>query len=325
MRPALLLVSLMALNVSPGRGQTPLPPRAVQVLVTVTKIRPGAPPIQPSDLSVRQGKTTIPVLGWERVRPQVQLWIAIDDDSEAGLADHIGEVREFILHLPVHTQAGLAYLGASGVQIAAPLNADHRAVAARLRPPKSASGASPDPYASLQALFNQWPNTPGVRRELLVFTPGSVFSGGPNDTHNPAVQTLIVRAQRENIVIFGLSVGTAGDPLGLGQGGENQPSLGAQGGGNTMNSPAATPVMEALAGQSNLREVSEQSGGWWDYLLHTMMDLRQKLAQVESCIQHQFWVVYVPPADAPAGLAKIKVECKTKGTGISAPGAVTIP
>lgn len=314
---------LLLLAVGLSQAQTALPPGAVQVLVTVTEHKPGAPPIQPSDFSVHQGHATIPILGWERVPQAVQLWIATDDGCTSELNRHVNDLRDFILRLPPHTQAGLAYMSLSGVQVAAPLSADHRAVAAALRPPKGVA-VSPDPYASLQSLLDRWPNVSGVRRELLVLSPGGVYSGGANDTSNPAVQKLIARVQRESIVVFGLSIPGTGT-LGIGQGGENQPALRVQGGGNTMNSPAANGPMELLAGQDNLRTLAEQSGGWWNFLDYVMTPLSKWLAQIHDCIQHQLWIVYVPPSGTPSGLAKIKVQCKTKGTAISAPEAVVVP
>lgn len=321
--PALCALGL-ALCTAGLAAQDSLPAGAARVLVTVTELKRGAPPVSPAEFTVEQGSAAWKVLGWQRAPAAVQLWIAVDEDTNSVLNGRLADLQKFILHLPSAFQVGVAYLSLSGVEIAAPLNNNHKAVAAAVRPVKATPGISPDPYASLEALFDRWPAAPETRREVLVLSDGSVHAGGDNNIHNPSVQNLIARAQREGIIVFSLSVADSGNAMGVGDGSEVQPSLRAQGGGNTMNSPAATPEMEETQGENNLREVADRTGGWWNVVTYPMAILPGELAAVLDCLQHQFYLVFAVPAGTPAGLAQIKVKSKAKGAKVSVASGVSV-
>lgn len=321
--PLLLCVLSCAVFAAGLTAQAVLPAGDARVLVTVTELKPGSPPVAPATFRVRDRGTAWKVLGWQAVPRSVQLWIALDDDSSAALNRRLDDVRKFILHLPSAFQVGVVYFSLSGAQIAAPLSNKHRAAAAAVRPVKAMQGISPDPYAALQSLLEQWPAVPGVRRAVLIFSDGVLHSGGDNNPSNHSFQAAEARAQQADVTVFGLSVPDAGNAMGIGVGGEVQPSLRAQGGGNsTMNSPAATPAMAAAQGEGNLRTLAEATGGWWNEVTLPMTVLPGELAAVLSCMQHQFYLVFAVPPGTPAAWVPLKIDSHAKGAKVSVPPGV---
>jgi hypothetical protein len=203
-------VTLLSGWSSRDRNQAASSAAPITTVVTVLGHDFSAPPaIAKEDVAVFSGKNRQDVTSWVPAQGEnagLQLAILIDDDDSANaIGQHFSEIKEFITSQPSTTQVGLFYATAGTVQAAAQFDANHEAVAQKLRLSLGAtSGTSPSVYLSLEDLVSHWPAN-GMRHEVLMIASGiDRLSSGID---SPYVASAIKRAQTSGVVVHSIYTG----------------------------------------------------------------------------------------------------------------------
>jgi hypothetical protein len=203
-------VTLLSGWSSRDRNQAASSAAPITTVVTVLGHDFSAPPaIAKEDVAVFSGKNRQDVTSWVPAQGEnagLQLAILIDDDDSANaIGQHFSEIKEFITSQPSTTQVGLFYATAGTVQAAAQFDANHEAVAQKLRLSLGAtSGTSPSVYLSLEDLVSHWPAN-GMRHEVLMIASGiDRLSPGID---SPYVASAIKRAQTSGVVVHSIYTG----------------------------------------------------------------------------------------------------------------------
>jgi hypothetical protein len=203
-------VTLLSGWSSRDRNQAASSAAPITTVVTVLGHDFSAPPaIAKEDVAVFSGKNRQDVTSWVPAQGEnagLQLAILIDDDDSANaIGQHFSEIKEFITSQPSTTEVGLFYATAGTVQAAAQFDANHEAVAQKLRLSLGAtSGTSPSVYLSLEDLVSHWPAN-GMRHEVLMIASGiDRLSPGID---SPYVASAIKRAQTSGVVVHSIYTG----------------------------------------------------------------------------------------------------------------------
>lgn len=209
---AVLIVAVTLLSgwSSRARNQAASSTAPITTVVTVLGHDFSAPPaIAKEDVAVYSGKNRQDVTSWVPAQGEnagLQLAILIDDnDSPSAIGQHFSEIKEFITSQPSTTQVGLFYATAGTVQAAAQFDANHEAVAQKLRLTLGpAASTSPSVYLSLEDLVSHWPAN-GMRHEILMIASGiDRLSPGVD---SPYVASAIKRAQTSGVVVHSIYTG----------------------------------------------------------------------------------------------------------------------
>src|SRR6202140_688471 len=120
------------------------------------------PPINREGVMVYEGKERGQVSDWAPAQGEhaaLELFILLDDGSNASLGTQLQDLRRFIEAQPPSTLVGIAYMqnGVAKVE-QAPTN-DHAQAVKELRLPMGMSGAHGSPYFSLTDLIKRCPTT----------------------------------------------------------------------------------------------------------------------------------------------------------------------
>jgi len=209
---AVLIVAVTLLSgwSSHSRNQAASSTAPIITVVTVLGHDFSAPlAIAKEDVAVYSGKNRQDVTSWVPAQGDnagLQLAILIDDDdSPSAIGQHLSEIKEFITSQPSATQVGLFYATAGTARAAAEFDANHEAVAQKLRMTLGpAAGTSPSVYLSLEDLVSHWPAN-GMRHEVLMIASGiDRLSPGID---SPYVASAIKRAQSSGVVVHSIYTG----------------------------------------------------------------------------------------------------------------------
>jgi hypothetical protein len=205
-RTTILLGSLVALGCSATLlAQTPKP-AAGRATITVTAIgkKDAAPPsVSKDDVQVTVNKERKQVAGWEKGN-SLTLAILIDDALDTSAASQWNDLKEFIMAQPASTAIAVAYASNSTAMIAQDFTTDHALAAKALRIPRGQLGAGSSPYLAVIDWLKRWPDTGGRRSLLLISSGIDSFRGAAFGPFYPDVDTVISRAQRENVNLWSI-------------------------------------------------------------------------------------------------------------------------
>ena len=209
---AVLIVAVTLLSGWSSRARNQAASSAVPITTVVTVLGhdfSAPPPIVKEDVTVYSGKNRQDVTSWVPAQGDnagLQLAILIDDDdSPTAIGQHFSEIKEFITSQPSTTQVGLFYATAGTARAAAQFDANHEAVAQKLRMTLGpTAGTSPSVYLSLEDLVSHWPAN-GMRHEVLMIASGiDRLSPGID---SPYVASAIKRAQASGVVVHSIYTG----------------------------------------------------------------------------------------------------------------------
>src|ERR1700685_2014429 len=149
---ALAFMALVPANAG-EKAPTSTSNKSVQMTVTLQVLgeNKSMPDVTHEDVPVKQGNERLPVTGWTQAQGDhsgLELFILIDDASDARVASQYGDLRAFINAQPATTFVGVGYMRNGVVQIAQDLTTDHNQAAKALRLPFAWSGAYGSPYLS---------------------------------------------------------------------------------------------------------------------------------------------------------------------------------
>ena len=241
-RAAALLGAFAALTCSTTLlGETPKPVAASKATITVTAIgkKDAAPPsASKDDIQLTVNKERKQIAGWEK-GDALGLAILIDDSLDTSVASQWNDLKAFIMAQPANTAVAVAYASNSTAMIAQDFTTDHALAAKAIRIPRGQFGIGSSPYLAVIDWLKRWPDT-GSRRSLLLISSGIDYFRGAWGPFYPDVDTVISRAQRENVNIW---------------------SIYSPGVGHRSRSFALSNL-----GQNNLSKMTDETGGESYYL-----------------------------------------------------------
>jgi hypothetical protein len=161
------------------------------------------PVIQRDDVMVYEGRVRDKVTDWipaQGGHGALELFILLDDGSNASLGTQLQDIRQFVGAQPDSTKIGIAYMQNGIAKIAQDLTSDHAQAAKALRLPMGIRGINGSPYFSLSDLIKRWP-TSTARREVLMVSDGIDRYYGAGDLQDPYVDEAISNAQRAGILV----------------------------------------------------------------------------------------------------------------------------
>jgi hypothetical protein len=288
-----------------GAPQAQAPATAsVTTVVTVLGPKFTAPPaISKDDISVYEGKEKREVTGWAPAQGEkalLQLAIVIDEASSTDLGNQLSDIKSFIVAQPKTTGVGVFYASNGGVQPASQFSNDHEAVAKTLRLPLGNFGAYSSIYLSTMSLIKSWPQTPGVRREILLIADGiDRFRGDP---FSPDIQSTYVAAEKAGVILHTLYCS------GVGRAGHN--------------------MFRVNYGQSNLAQLTDKTGGYSFFQgLQTPIAFAPFLEQLDTILKNQYFLSWNTkrPTKGKGELRSYRIRTELRDIDISSSDQVWVP
>lgn len=265
------------------------------------------PVISRDDIVVRQGKTRLNVTGWVPARDSragLELFILIDDASDARFSLHYDDLRAFINSQPASTLVGVGYMRNATVQIAQDLTANHELAAQALRMPLGNRGGYDSPYLSVADLMKRWP-TDQNRREVLMITSGIGRGHGHflnwrmGYRQDPDVDTASAVAQRTGTNIF--AIYTPGSTL------------------------FRLSQRDLMNGQMNMSGLADRTGGASFYLgLHSPVTIQPYLGELQRVFNNQYLLSFSAQAGKKAGLRSISLSTEVAGVDLASHDAIWV-
>jgi hypothetical protein len=298
----LVVVAFLAVA---GAPQAQAPANAtVTTVVTVLGPKFTAPPaISKDDISVYEGKEKKEVKSWTPAQGEkavLQLAIVIDDASSTDLGNQLSDMKSFITAQPKTTGVAVFYASNGGMQAASQFSNNHEAVAKTLRLPLGNFGAYSSIYLSTMSLIKSWPETAGVRREILLIADGiDRFRGDP---FSPDIQSTYVAAEKAGVIIHTLYCS------GVGRAGHN--------------------MFRVNYGQSNLAQITDKTGGYSFFQgLQTPIAFAPFLEQLDTILKNQYFLSWSSkrPAKGKGELRSFRIRTELRDIDISSADQVWVP
>src|SRR5579863_8005183 len=170
------------------------------------------PVVNREDVMVYEGKERDTVTEWipaQGERAGLELFVLLDDGSDASLGTQLDDIRKFIDAQPASTKIGVAYMQDGIAKILQNPTTDHAAAAKTLRLPLGMAEINGSPYFSVSDLIKRWPES-AARREVLIVSDGIDLYYGSGDVQDPYLAEAIDDAQRAGIVVSAIYTPGAG-------------------------------------------------------------------------------------------------------------------
>jgi hypothetical protein len=284
-RTAAILGALGALTCSAALvAQTPDSALAGKAVITVTAIgKKNAPPpsVSKNDIQLTVNKERKQVAAWEK-GDSLTLAILIDDSLESDVANQWSELREFIMAQSPNTAVAVAYGSNSQANIAQDFTTDHALAAKALRIPLGRFGIGSSPYLSVIDWLKRWPS-PGGRGSLLLVSSGIDFFRGAWGPFYPDLDTVISRAQRENVNLWSIYYPSAGH---------------RSHGFGLVN-----------LGQNNLSKMTDETGGEAYYLgFNAPVSFKPYLDELQLHLNNQYLLTFVGDGGTKGKYVRIQIK-----------------
>jgi hypothetical protein len=275
---------------APAGGKVP-----AQLVVTVEPHHGhDVPPINREDVMVYEGKERDEVTDWVPAQGEhaaLELFILLDDGSNASLGTQLQDLRKFIEAQPPSTLVGIAYMqnGVAKVE-QAPTN-DHAQAVKALRLPMGMRGANGSPYFSLPDLIKRWPPSK-ARREVFMVSDGIDLYYGSGDLNDPYVQEAIEAAQRAGILVSAIY----------------SPGVGHFG----------HSYWQTYWGQLYLSELAEKTGGEGYYIGFNgpPVSFEPYLEDFARRLTNQYLLTFLAKPPKKAGLVPVKLRTEVKNADL---------
>jgi hypothetical protein len=293
-RTATLLGALVALTCSVAQAaETPKPVAAGKATITVTAIgkKDAAPPsISKDDVQLTVNKQKKQVAGWDKA-DSLGLAILIDDSLDTNAASQWNDLRAFIMAQPAGAAVAIAYAENSSAVVAQDFTTDHALAAKALRIPRGQFGIGSSPYLAVLDWLKRWPDT-GSRRSLLLISSGIDYFRGAWGPFYPDVDTVIERAQKENINLW---------------------SIYSPGSGHRSRSFALSNL-----GQNNLSKMTDETGGETYYLgISAPVSFKPYLDEFQQHLNNQYLLTFAGDGGAKGKFVRIQLKTELPGVEFS--------
>jgi hypothetical protein len=257
------------------------------------------PDVNREDVIVKQGNERLKVTGWRAARGDragLDLFILIDDASNANLGSQLDDLRAFISAQPATTAVGVGYMRFNTVQIAQNFTTDHNQASKALRLPVASSVGYGSPYLSVMDLMKRWPEGSN-RREVVMITDGidrfrsaARFRG--LSTISPDVYSASTVAQRTGTIIDAIFT------RGVGRMGRN--------------------FWEITNGQNSIAKLSEETGGESYYLgTQNPVSFKPYLDALQTNLGNQYLLEFHAIPGNKAGLQPVKLNTEVAGVELN--------
>ena len=283
-----LVVAVIGLLLSVFPGRVLAQNGASAHLLVTVEARHGndIPELSQRDVMVQEGHDRDQVTNWipaQGDHADLELFILLDDGSNASLGTQLDELRKFMEAQPASTKIGVAYMQNGIAKVQQNLTSDHAAAAKSLRLPMGMAGINGSPYFSISDLVKRWPQST-ARREVLVISDGIDRYYGSGDLDDPYLSAAIDDAQRAGIVVFGIYT----------------PSVGHFG----------HSYWQTYWGQLYLSKLADQTGGESYYIGFNgpPVDFNPFLQDLDRHLSHQYLLEFVPKLEKKSGWRKVKVS-----------------
>ena len=293
-RTSRLFGVLVALTCTAVLGaETPKPVAPGKATITVTAIGKKdapPPPVSKDDIQLTVNKERKQIASWDKA-DSLGLAILIDDSLDQSVAGQWNDLKAFIMALPPNTAVAVAYASNSSAMIAQDFTTDHALAAKALRIPRGQFGIGSSPYLAVIDWLKRWPDT-GNRRSLLLVSSGIDYLRGFFGPFYPDVDTVIERAQRENVNLW---------------------SIYAPGLGHRSRSFAL-----ANLGQNNLSKMTDETGGETYYLgTGEPVSFKPYLEELQLHLSNQYLLSFAGDGGAKGKFARIQLRSELPGLELS--------
>ena len=271
---------------------------AVVMTVTVTAKHNAQPPaLTKNDVVLYQGKERVQVADFKRGET-LYLAVLIDDSLRSDLASNWNDLKSFFMAQPKSTYIAVAYARNGVAMIAQDFTTDHARAARALRMPLGTLSAASSPYLSLEDWTKRWPAR-GERSSIILFSSGvDYFRGGPA-TLDPDLDTVIARAQKQNINIWTIYFPDAG---------------------------RRRRGFAAFNWQSNLDRISQQTGAEsYSLGLGTPVNLKPYFDTIQQHLNNQYLLAFVGNGGQKGKYGPVKVTSELRNIGFLTPSEVYLP
>jgi hypothetical protein len=187
------------------------------VVITARPASGGSPheTLESGDVKVVQGKTPVPVVGFERLAgdlADMQLVVLLDDSTRSSsLGIQLPELKKFIQGLPATTQVAIGYMRNGTFFPTQSFTADHEKAADALRLPQAIPGGNGSPYFALSDLVKHWPSKQVTgRRAVLMLTDGVDRYYGSAIIDDPYVDEAMHDALKKGVLVYSIYLRGAG-------------------------------------------------------------------------------------------------------------------
>jgi hypothetical protein len=324
--PCLLALGLMMTAAAQQSGDAPTAAdrNLHQVVVTAVPRHGGdVEPIEKGAVLVQQNGKNDAVRDWQPVNEHtvVDLAIIIDEDTQ-NIGVQLGDVRKFITQLPPNVRVGVGYMSAGGILFTqSAFTPDRNLILLKLRMPSGGGNSSPSPYGSVQYLMRKWRPHPGQVHEMLLISDGVEHLGG-NDTQNITLRRAVADTVQAGVVVYaiaatGAGAASAGEPPPL----SGPPGVNFQ---PAREMPSAPAAISDEKGIINLGDLTEATGGTtYTGGNGTPARFTEYLADLLQRLNHQYLLTF-DSAQAPAGVAQVKIEVHAPDEKVTAPRQIVI-
>lgn len=283
-KAALFLGAALLTVLSVFAVETPAPPAGGKSTITVTAIgkKDSAPPaIKKDDVQLTVNKERKQVADWSK-SDSLGLAILIDDSLDTSAASQWNDLREFILAQSPNTAVAVAYASNSTAMIAQDFTTDHTLAAKALRIPRGNLGAASSPYLAVMDWLKRWPDT-GTRRSLLLVSSGIDYFRGSFGPFYPDVDSVIERAERENVNLWSIYYPTVGH--------------------------RSRSFFLSNMGQNNLSKMTDSTGGETYYLgTNAPVSFKPYLEEIQTHLNNQYLLSFAGDGGTKGKLARLQLK-----------------
>jgi hypothetical protein len=271
-------------------AQTPRAATAGKAIITVTAIgkkNAPPPPVTKDSIQLTANKERKQVAGWEK-EDSLSLAILIDESLETTVASQWNDLREFIMAQSPNTAVAIAYASNSQAKIAQDFTTDHALAAKALRIPFGQFGAGSSPYLSVIDWLKRWPQNGSRRRSLLLISSGIDSFRGAWGPFYPDLDTVISRAQRENVNLWSIY----------------SPSVGHR----------SHYFALVNLGQNNLTKMADETGGETYYLgISAPVSFKPYLEELQLHLNNQYLLTFAGDGGSKGKFVRPQVKTELPG------------
>ncbi|MGD0571093.1 MAG: hypothetical protein ABSA78_22065 [Candidatus Sulfotelmatobacter sp.] len=274
------------------------------LLVTV-EARHGSdvPELDRRDVMVFEGRDRDQVVDWVPAQGDnaaLELFILLDDGSNASLGRQLDDLRKFIDAQPPSVKIGIAYMQNGAARVQQDLTSDHAMAAKALRLPLGIPGINASPYFSLSDLVKHWPAS-AARREVLMVSDGIDNYYGSRDLDDPYLSAAIDDAQRAGIVVYAIYT----------------PGEGHEG----------HSYWQSYWGQLYLAHLADDTGGEGYYIGFSgpPVTFSPYLDDMQRHLTHQYILTFNPKPQKKNGWQQVKVTTEVHNAEMVYPRKVYVP
>jgi hypothetical protein len=204
------------------------------------------PVVNREDVRVFEGRNRLQVADWiplQADQSSLELFVLIDDATDANLASQFEDVRHFMNAQPPATAIAVGYLQNGTVRIVQNFAKDHSQAGKALRIPFGSSVGGSSPYLSITDAIKRWPEST-ARHEILLVSDGiDPLQPGTTDSYLDEAISQAQRTGTQVSAIYASASGHFGHSLWrINQGQNNLSRLADETGGEAYFQGSETPI-----------------------------------------------------------------------------------